>query len=868
MKKRCPAMFRAARITGWSAVLAAMLILTFALPAAAAPQEPAKDSYILPPAPIADYINRDKNYITLDQMSPDGDHFFIASTTELSTLKLMSQRIYRLAMLIITPDTNRDLDYSTYGIYALKIYSLKERISRPVGVPPGTIFSHLTWSPDGRRLAFLANLPTGSQVWIADASTGEAKPVSEAFVMATLTRQPEPGGRGGARPLRLIQWTPDGSIITLLVPSDRGPEPQRNPVPSSPYIRRSLPNKNPTQTLPFLLQNEFDKELLRYYTTSQLAVLTPGQPRRYLGQPAMYTGFSLSLDGKYLVADKKVEPFSYLIGFSQFGHNQEVMDAGGKVLTTLVKTPLSEGMDREARGPDGPGADLPRDFQWRPDGKGLGFLWLEERKKGEPRDADPAERQDRIMLLAPPFDMARAQTLVSSPRRISAVSYSADGKYAFATLAERPRAGGKRKQGITAFDLGGPKAVSYVLVKDYDPDDIVNLPGSIMTRASGNGTVSTMISSDARAAYLEGAGYRADFKPRPFIDRVEIRTAAKQRLFEGSAEVWERPRVALDNDLKRLIFSREGKNLFPDSYLWTGGGGQPENLTHNTDPYPDITAARRIDFDFKRSDGLTVYARISLPLNYKEGTRVPAVFWDYPMEYQDAEEYAREAIRTRIDPNTPYTGRNCCGYVSLSFLRWSDLWLTQGYALVYTDIPIIGRGNQFNDNYLPHLLDTVYAAIRKLDQMGLIDVDRLGHGGHSYGAFTTGNLLAHSPFFKAGIAGDGAYNRTLTPMTFQSERRFFWEAQTTYLRMSPFFFADQIGAPMLMYHGAEDENAGTFPIQSQRMMQALIGLGKKAVLYIYPFEAHTPRCKENHLDLWARWVDWFDTYVKNAGSKK
>ena len=152
--------------------------------------------------------------------------------------------------------------------------------------------------------------------------------------------------------------------------------------------------------------------------------------------------------------------------------------------------------------------------------------------------------------------------------------------------------------------------------------------------------------------------------------------------------------------------------------------------------------------------------------------------------------------------------------------------MTQGYALVYVDIPILGKDGRFNDNFRPHLVDTIYSAIRTLDEMGYIDVNRLGHGGHSYGAFTTGNLLAHTPFFKAGIAGDGAYNRTLTPMTFQGERRNFWDAPNTYTEISPFFFADQIQAPLLMYHGAQDNNSGTFIIQSERMMQALTGLGK------------------------------------------
>jgi dipeptidyl aminopeptidase/acylaminoacyl peptidase len=158
----------------------------------------------------------------------------------------------------------------------------------------------------------------------------------------------------------------------------------------------------------------------------------------------------------------------------------------------------------------------------------------------------------------------------------------------------------------------------------------------------------------------------------------------------------------------------------------------------------------------------------------------------------------------------------------------------------------------------------MYAAIRKLDRMEIIDVDKLGHGGHSYGAFATANILARTPFFKAGIAGDGAYNRTLTPMSFQSERRFLWDAPDVYLEMSPFFQADHLDTPLLMYHGAADNNTGTFLIQSERFMQALTGLGKNAVLYIYPFESHGPRCRETYMDMWARWLQFFDTYVKNS----
>src|SRR5262245_5749999 len=370
-----------------------------------AAQDRSKDAYILPASPIREYIDRDKNYATLDQASPDGDHFLVPSTTELSTLELMSQKIYRLAMLKVTPETNRELDHSTYGVYRLRIYSLKDRTTREVKLPAKAIVSDMTWSPDGKRLAFAAHLAKGSQIWVADAATGEARPFHDAWLMATLAKRPE-FGRNANGPSPLIQWTPDGSILTLVVPAERGPEPAANPVPSSPLIRRSLDKASPTATLPFLLRTSRDRDLFRYYTTSQIALLSPGKAPQKIGPTGMYSKIALSKDGKYLLADRVVEPLSYLVGHTSFGHELQVFATTGEKLATVATFPLNEGLSNDGDSPgggggDGAGADTARDVAWRPDGKGLAMLKLEERKRGEPDD--PEGRKDRILLLEPPF---------------------------------------------------------------------------------------------------------------------------------------------------------------------------------------------------------------------------------------------------------------------------------------------------------------------------------------------------------------------------------------------------------------------------------------------------------------------------------
>ncbi len=804
------------------------------------------DGYVMPSPEVGEILGADKNYATLESASPDGDHFVVPRVTELSTLARMGETTYRLATLEIRPRTDRLWHLDTFGMYGLRVYSLRQRSFRDIALPEGIFVSDVTWSPDGGRLAFLAHLDEGTQVWTADVASGSAAPLSDARVMATIATRSQLDAN---TPSRMLQWTPDGTIITLLVPPDRGPEPQREPLPTGPMVRRTREEPLPTRTTQNLLRDEHDAALFVHYTRSRIAELAAGREPRWIGEPGIYTSISLSPSGQHLLVDKIVEPFSYLTGYNGFPNQTQIVDARtGSVVDTLIDRPLREG----GRGGAG-GADGPREVAWRPDGRGLTYLLREPREDDAERTTEepPTARRDRIMLLAAPFDPDDAVVVAESDDVLSGHVFSRAGDHVFAGVS------GDEGRGIVHFDLSADPPAPHMLVDYYDDDDVTALPGDLWTRRTTNGIPYALLSSSGTHAYLEGDGLAEDFRPQPFIDRVGLEDAAVERVFEGSKESFDRPLTPLDDDLERMIVSRESKTDFPDSFLWVRAQAatDPEsaytvNLTENVDPFPEVTAARRVDFEFTRRDGLTVQARISLPVGYRDGERVPAVFWTYPREYTSVEAYERAAVRSR--------NRNA--FTHMSFLRWSDIWLTQGYALVYPDVPIIG--DPYNDRFIADMRDSMYAAIRAVDRLGYVDIDRIGHGGHSYGAFTTANILAHAPFFKAGIAGDGAYNRSLTPGGFQSERRTVWEAPHIYQEIAPFFSADQIDAPLLMYHGAVDNNSGTWPMQSERMIQALTGLGKTAVLYMYPFESHTPRAMENKLDMWARFLEWFDRYVK------
>ena len=787
-----------------------------------------EEGYVLPPAEVQDFFERDPNYATLNQLGPDGNHFFVALNTELSTLERMAETTYRLAGLELRPQRDRLWHLDTYGIWGFRIFSLASRDFVDVELPAEAHGSDFLWSPEGTQIAFLAHLrDDATQLWSADVISGQAGPVADVPILATIATR---SGGQSSPSSNMVQWTPEGTILSLAVPAERGAEPARPAVPSSPGIRRTRDEPVQSRTLPFLMEDEHDEDLFEHYTTSQIVEVGGDRDPRYIGPPRMYRSISLSPDGRHIMATYLERPFSYIANWTSFPNRTVILDRQtGHEVAELAFTPLRDGSD------DRDSEQIGRSIDWRPDGAGLAYI-----KSGD-------NSQEHLMLLAAPFDTADAQVVATSPARIQNVQYDLEGNHAVASVSR------DNGTNLVHFDLTADDPEPHVITELQTGGDPTELSGSLVTASTSNGLSHVIISSDGSTVYLEGPGFKEDFRPQPFVDAVEIASGDKERIFEGSRDFYDRPLLPLDPDFSRMTVSRESKTDFPDSYLWVQGAGlnAMENLTQNEDPFPELTAAERIDYSFLRRDGVEVQARISLPTDYQPGDQVPAIFWTYPREYTTAEGYERAAVRAR----------NHNAFHHVTWLRWSDIWLSQGYAVVYPDIPIIGEN--YNDTYMANMVDAMWGAIRATEDLGYVDIERIGHGGHSYGAFATVNFVAHAPFFKAGIAGHGAYNRTLTPAGFQAERRTLWEAPHVYAAISPFFHAHQIETPLLMYHGADDNNSGTWPMQSERLMHALTNLGKDAALYMYPFESHTPRALENNLDMWARWLEWFDHYVKD-----
>ncbi|MBK6485332.1 MAG: prolyl oligopeptidase family serine peptidase [Gemmatimonadetes bacterium] len=830
-----------------------------------------KETFVTPPADLARLITAPRqNQSTLSDLSPDRKYFMRTVSDGLPSLETFGKPHYYFAGLQVDFQANRARALTNRGAAAISLVEATTGKARTIDAPKGATISSPAWSPDGASVAYLASFVDGTKLYVADVATGKSRPVTAAGLLATLVTAAE--------------WTGDGTrLVAVFLPDGRKAEPRRPAVETGPLVRLTDSEKNKTRTYASLLRDGFEKELMEYYVTGQVAMVdVKSGAMTKVGAPSMVSAIDPSPDGKYLRVTRMEPPFSYIVQYSNFAQREELWDATGKVVTTLSVRTLREGDGPVADGPPGTvAADTARrEIAWLPNGAGLSFL---KQDPAPARGADTADaprgpgangvrRKDKLFTWAPPFAPGTETLMLESDTRMSGVVFSEDARIAFvaenangtghvyAVYSDEP---GKRHtlwrlRGITASlgrrggFFGGRGGTGADSVTFYQH------PGELVTRRGKRGIDVAQLSSDGASAFFSGTRYFKDWEtqaPRGFVDKVEIKTGTKSRLFEGASEVFESVSTALDDDFTRAVISRESPTMVPNSFVRDMKSGSVTPVTDNADLTPEFTKAIRKRVTVTRADGISFVVNVTLPQGYTQGTRLPAMLWLYPSEFTDQSGYDR-TLRTENVNRFPAAGPRTIEYL-----------VTQGYVVANFAPPVIGEAGRMNDNYVTDLQKNLSAVIDELDKQGWIDRTKLAIGGHSYGAFTTVNALVHTPYFKAGIAGDGMYNRSLTPSGFQTERRDFWEGQKTYLEMSPFYEADKLTGALLMYHSAEDQNVGTAPLSSERMLHALEGLGKTASLYMYPYEDHGPATKETLLDQWARWTAWLDVYVKQ-GEKK
>ena len=744
------------------------------------------------------------------QMSPDEEYLLLMHRPPMLELSDIARPRKHLAGYRIDPETNGPSLARTPPVEALTFVRTDGSDSIDVNLPDNAQLDHIRFAPGGDHLTFTHTGDDGITLWKVDTGASEARQVSDQKLNAA-----------GGNPCNFID--PE-TLLCEFIPPDRGAAPDRPEVPESPSIQESDDRPTPVRTFRDLLKDQHDEKLYEYYFTSQLKELDldDGSTAK-IGEPAIFDQVSLSPDREHIFVSRTVRPYSFIVPDwwrrnDWFPREMEILDRDGEKTHHVASLDLAEDVAvYEVR-------SGPRDPHWQ-SGEDATLVWTED-----------AENSDdyREHLYRTPYPFDNAERIISLEDRYWNTLWLRDGRGLVTEVDRYPY----RAASWTRTWVINPEedADPYTLF-DRSAEDDFDDPGSPTGMQDGDWL------------YLRGDGISPEGE-RPFIDRIHLETKETERVWQSKEGYYEYPERISGNadDGYRILKSRESRETPPDYHFSDLGENSTTQLTTTDDPIPELRDVERRALTYDREDGVTLSGTLLLPPDYEEGQQLPVMVWAYPREY--------------VDPDA-------AGQIADEDHRFMDLsgathlyFLLQGYA-VFDGPSFAILGDEYaNDKYVEHLVMSAEAAVEAITEEGVADPDRIGVGGHSYGGFMTANLLAHTDLFRAGIARSAAFNRTLTPFGFQNELRTLWEATDVYTEMSPYMNAHKIEAPLLMIHGADDPNPGTFPMQTERMYHALHGMGKKARKVMLPFEDHGYGARESiHHTIWEM-LKWGERYIE------
>lgn len=800
-------------------------------------------SYKNPPKDIMDLVlSKPTPGVNIDRK---GEWMILTERSDFPTIEDMAQPELRIAGLRINPKnfgpsrTGYSVSLQLKHIPSKKTYDIS-------GLPENLKAGGIQWSPDETKFAFTNSQLDRIDLYVVDINAKSARKINTAQLNAVL---------GGS-----YSWVNNSTLIYRTVPAAYRKFPDAPPAPKGPVVQENLGKAAASRTYQDLIKTPYDEDLFDYMATAQL-VVNDLTTERQIGKPAIYRSVTPSPDKKYLMVQTVDRPFSYLVPANGFPYTVAITDMNGSFMEVVVKNPSSEG---QPIGFDDV-VTYPRNFDWRDDvpatityvqalDKGLG------RTKSEYRDAvyaitlddsKPAETGSGPRL-GEVSDRFRNKTeLFKTKRRFNRILW---GNATTAIVYEAMTF--DRKMQMSKFN---PSTGEMELLFERSTNDAYSDIGTpMMTRNQYGQNALLILKNGNLLLRSQGSSPEGDM---PFVQQFDMKTKKGSMIWRCEAPYYETVIDVIDAEKNIFLTSRESNTEAPNYYLLTVSSKKGKTtanrvaVTEFKNPYPQLEGVAKQKISYKRDDGINLTGDLYLPKGYnkeKDGP-LPVIMWAYPREYKSAADAAQvrgsKYTFTRINYGSPI------------------FWITQGYAVLdNAEMPIVGEGSKEpNDNFIPQLHLNAHAAIQALAKMGVGDSNRVAVGGHSYGAFMTANLLAHTKLFKAGIARSGAYNRTLTPFGFQAEERTYWQSPEVYYNMSPFSFANQIKTPILLIHGEMDNNSGTFPIQSERLYNAIKGHGGTVRYVQLPYESHGYAAKENILHMLWEQNQWLEKYVKNAG---
>ncbi|OWK70072.1 S9 family peptidase [Pedobacter sp. AJM] len=776
-------------------------------------------SYQNPPKEIADLLLAKPT----PAVSMDGkaEWILFSERNSYPSVEELAMPEYRIAGLRLNPNNYAPSRQNYINNFSLKNIKTNQTF-QVTGLPAPLFAGNISWNPSETKIAFTQTTQKGVDLYVIDLTTKKAVKTNKAFLNVVL-------GSG-------LTWLNDQTLIYRTATQPAAAAPKKPLMPKGPTIQQNLGKTAPSATYQDLIKSPFDEQLFEFFATAQLVKNTAGVETP-IGKPAIYTRVELSPDKNYMLTATIRKPFSYLVSAFGFPSTITITDQNGKTIKTIVELPSSEGTPS---GYDNT-QNVARSFDWRDDEPAT-LIWAKPLDSGLIIKSVPFH--DAVYALSAPF-AGTEKELFKTQTRYRGVQW---GDAHLALIME-----GLRSKQINKVSRYNPATGVVEELYTRNQTDAYGNPGSPVTVKNKYGRQVIKTVDNGTKLLMNNPVGSSEKGDLPFLAKFDLATKKNEIIWRSAEGTFEYVSDVINPDKLVLLTRRESQKMVPNYFiknLVLRIADQP--VTDFANPYPSLDGITKEKISYKRADGVDLTGDLYLPKGYdkaKDGP-LPTLIWAYPREFNSAADAAQ--IRGSKDKFTN--------------ISWGSpiYWVTRGYAILdNAEMPIVAKdGKKPNDTFIEQLKLNAEAAINKLADLGVGDKKRMAVGGHSYGAFMTANLLAHTDLFAAGIARSGAYNRTLTPFGFQNEERTYWQVPQLYYEMSPFSYADKIKTPLLLIHGDSDDNPGTFPINSERLFNAIKGAGGTTRFVFLPYEAHGYRGKENILHtLWEE-DQWLEKYVK------
>ncbi len=298
----------------------------------------------------------------------------------------------------------------------------------------------------------------------------------------------------------------------------------------------------------------------------------------------------------------------------------------------------------------------------------------------------------------------------------------------------------------------------------------------------------------------------------------------------------------------KFMLTIESPSEFPDFHITDLNFEERRQIT-DANPFIDQYhwySNRLIEYTNK--DGERLQGVLMVPDSYSPGDKLPMLVSFYEKLSHNLNRWSRVISRdTPMFPN----------------------YASRGYLVLLPDVHFRTRTTHSD------MLESVTAAVEKVNELGYVDMDRVGLHGHSFSGQGGNYMVTRTDLFAAAVLGAGASNlvsdfNQLWKSSGTNQHRYNhfgqgrfgtnpWDDLDLYIKQSAVFHAPQMNTPLLLLHGTDDGSVEW--LQAVEFYNALRFNRKNVILLSYPGEGHHLSRYENQVDFQNRMEQFFDHYL-------